>query len=67
MTKVIGWGCLVIGVALSIYVGVYQRFSNPSLTETELFLQNWPVCVVGVFFLMIAALARISKFYTGRR
>ena len=39
--------CVIVFAVLSLYLIAYQ-FSHPDMTETRLFIENWPV--VGVAF-----------------
>ena len=37
---IIWWSSSILGFLLLAYVHLYQRFLNPQLTETQLFLEN---------------------------
>lgn len=54
--KRIAIGVILAVLAVAVGAGVWLRFANPDLTETQLFLTFWPVSLA-VTLLVILALA----------
>jgi len=49
----LGWLPWSLGVIGFIYVGIYGRFTNPDLTETQLFLKYWDYALLSMFFIFV--------------
>lgn len=50
-------------MVMSLGVAMVYRFSNPGLTETQLFLTLWPLTIVVLLALLAIALTSPKKPY----
>lgn len=63
MIRALGIIAMGIAIPISIWVGVIYRYSHPELTETQLFLANWPLkgCVMVLVLVAMFALHANTK------
>lgn len=50
--KIINIISIFVSISLTIY-GINYRFSNPCLTETQLFIDTWKIVVIDLIFVCI--------------
>lgn len=55
----IGIVLLIIGFLYIVYHVIIDRFNNPNLTETQLFIKNASVYVIGIIIILIGKLITI--------
>jgi len=57
----LGWIPWILGIIGIVYVGIYGRFANPDLTETQLFLKYWDYALLSIFFIFVGQITFNAK------
>lgn len=60
----LGWIPWILGIIGFIYVGLYCRFTNPELTETQLFLKYWDYALLSLFFIFVGQMTFNAKRFS---
>ncbi len=48
----LSYGLMVMGFTILLWIGMFERFAHPELTETQLFITYWKQFLLGFILLV---------------